>query len=224
MNYRLLEEVIHLMENFEKDTPTGPYSGSVEGFKKWVYTKISLENSTIEEPSWDGKENGRSTDSTINTLLIHMNNYAKTFSKSAIENSDFSTQEEFIFLINLKAYGAMSKMALIRKNIQDKPTGIQIINRLLKQEWVIQRDSEIDKRSKIVSITEKGLMVLDVQMDKIRMATRLVTGDLTTLEKMELIKLLTKLENFHQPIYEQNLKSANLLDVVNSTYSPSKID
>lgn len=115
MNYRLLEEVIHLMENFEKDTPTGPYSGSVEGFKKWVYRKISLENSTIEEPSWDGKENGRSPDSTINTLLIHMNNYAKTFSKSAIENSDFSTQEEFIFLINLKAYGAMSKMALIRK-------------------------------------------------------------------------------------------------------------
>jgi hypothetical protein len=42
-------------------------------------------------------------------LLVHMNRYAKTYSKSAIAGSGFNTQEEFIYLINLKAFGSMTK-------------------------------------------------------------------------------------------------------------------
>jgi hypothetical protein len=61
------------------------------------------------------KENGRSPESVISTLLVHMNRYAKTYSKSAIAGSGFNTQEEFIYLINLKAFGSMTKMELIKK-------------------------------------------------------------------------------------------------------------
>src|SRR5690606_39709334 len=70
--------------------------------------------------SSDLKDKGRSAESVINTLIVHMNRYAKSYSKSAIYGSDFSTQEEFIFLINLKAFGAMSKMELIKKNIRSE--------------------------------------------------------------------------------------------------------
>ncbi|MHA6697305.1 MarR family winged helix-turn-helix transcriptional regulator [Chryseobacterium sp. A321] len=212
MNYQLIKEVVDLVEQYEQGNRTRSNS-SVEDFIHWIVTNNTIVDSK-EEPDWEGKEKGRSADSVINTLLIHMNRYAKSYSKSAIFGSNFSTQEDFIFLINLKAFGEMTKMELIKKNVQEKPSGMQIINRLIAQNFVAQNRSSLDKRSRVISITQEGLEALDTQMDKIRQATKIVTGDLNHIEKMELIRLLNKLNDFHLPIYEQNIDSENLLKEV----------
>ncbi len=212
MNYKLVKDVIDLIAQFEIENKRAvPESEpTVEHFKQWIATHSQSDN-RLDEPSWDGKEKGRSADSVINTLIVHMNRYAKSYSKSAIYGSPFSSQEDFIYLINLKAFGEMTKMDLIKKNVHEKPSGMQIINRLIGQGWVSQKASEDDKRSKVISISEKGMEVLAVQMDKIRQATEIVTGDLTHPEKMELIRLLHKLNDYHQIIYEKNIDSEHLL-------------
>lgn len=222
MKYDLIEDVIALIKEFESQNVKGFYVSGIEGFKLWLYENYIHPELLSEEPYWEGKENGRSPESVINTLIVHLNRYAKTYSKSAIYGSDFSTQEEFIYLINLKAFGAMTKMELIKKNIQDKPVGMQIINRLLKHGWIEQVDSEEDKRSKVISITEKGKIALEEQMDKIRKATQIVVADLTYPEKMELIRLLKKLDHFHQPIFHRNLQPQELLETVLEQYSIGK--
>ncbi len=56
---------------------------------------------------------------------------------------------------------------------------MNIIYRLIGHGWIEQKESDTDKRSKILHLTEKGSATLDAQMDKIRKATSLVTGDLT---------------------------------------------
>lgn len=89
---------------------------------------------------------------------------------------------------------------------------MQIINRLIHLGWIEQRESTTDKRSKVISITQKGLTALENQMNKIRTATTVVTGNLSENEKMELIRLLHKLDDFHQQIYEKNKKTEQLLD------------
>lgn len=210
MNYLLVKDVIDLVQQFgSQNERTKSYETSVEGFKEW----ISSTTKTISiELDWEGKENGRSVDSVINTLIVHLNRYAKSYSKSAIFGSNFSTQEDFTYLINLKAFGEMSKMDLIKKNVHEKPVGMQIINRLINQGWIEQRNSKIDKRSKVISISEAGLEALGNQMDKIRQVTSLVAGNLSQNEKMELIRLLNKLDNFHQPIYNKNIDTENLLE------------
>src|SRR5690554_1244342 len=214
MKYKLIREVIDLMEDFEKEQQVwSRFSGDIDGFKQWIYEKQLVE-SPLPEPDWEGKEQGRSPESVINTLIVHMNRYAKSYSKSAIHDSDFTTQEDFIFLINLKAFGAMTKMDLVKRNIQEKSAGMQIINRLIRQGWVSQEDSMLDKRSKLIQITPKGESALDDRMNKIRSATRMVTGDLEHAEKMELIRLLTKLDEYHKPIFLQNIDSADLLDKI----------
>ena len=152
-------------------------------------------------------------------MLVHLNRYARTYSKAALHGSDFSTQEEFIYLINLRAFGPMTKMELIKKNIQEKPVGMQIIERLLSHGWIKQTDSMSDKRSKVVSLTKAGINALEKQMGKIRTATKIVAGDLSQAEKMELIRLLHKLDRFHHPIYCRNVESAQLLEIVESEYS-----
>lgn len=210
MNYGLIKDVLDLVQEFEIETNNNnDFETSVQGFKNWISTN---NNTIVNEPNWEGKENGRSPESVINTLIVHLNRYAKSYSKSAIFGSNFSTQEDFTYLINLKAFGEMSKMDLIKKNVHEKPVGMQIINRLINQGWIEQRNSKTDKRSKVISISETGLQALGNQMDKIRQATSIVTGNLSQNEKMELIRLLNKLDNFHQPIYDRNIDTENLLE------------
>lgn len=210
MNYGLIKDILDLVQEFEIETNNNNhFETTVEGFKNWISTN---NNTIVNEPNWEGKENGRSAESVINTLIVHMNRYAKSYSKSAIVGSNFSTQEDFIYLINLKAFGEMSKMDLIKKNVHEKPVGMQIINRLINQGWIKQRNSKTDKRSKVISISETGLQALGNQMDKIRQATSIVTGNLSQNEKMELIRLLNKLDVFHQQIYDKNIDTENLLE------------
>src|SRR5690554_4056681 len=214
MNYDLIKDVLELVQEFDSQYQEGiKYSKDIDGFKLWIAESVDTDRPKAE-PDWEGKEDGRSPESVINTLIVHMNRYARSYSKSAIFNSDFSTQEDFIYLINLKAFGAMTKMDLIKKNVQEKSVGMQIINRLIRQGWVDQTDSEVDKRSKLIHINDKGLEALEKQMDKIRQATRIITGDLMHEEKMELIRLLKKLNDFHHPIYLRNINSSDLLEEV----------
>ncbi|MNV90005.1 hypothetical protein D3C71_1843460 [compost metagenome] len=116
----------------------------------------------------------------------------------------------------------MTKMELIKKNVHEKPVGMLIINRLIKLGWVEQTDSEIDKRTKVINITHSGLLSLENQMQKIRTATNIVAGDLNYSEKIELIRILDKLEKFHHPIFSRNIDSKKLIDVVSREYSFTK--
>ncbi len=214
MKYAILKNVLNLLEEFEAENSLGrTYPNDIVGFEKWIVDGYKDDELT-SEPSWEGKEKGRSAESVISTLIVHLNRYAKSYSKSALFGSNFSTQEDFIYLINLKAFGTMTKMDLIKKNVHEKPAGMQIINRLIAQGWVDQSDSEVDKRSKVLKISTTGLEVLENQMDKIRQATQMVTGDLTQNEKMDLIRLLNKLNDFHQPIYDKNIEPEYLLNEI----------
>ncbi|WP_348824082.1 MarR family winged helix-turn-helix transcriptional regulator [Flavobacterium aestuarii] len=218
MNYTLLKDVVDLVQEFEEaNSDCNSFTNDLKGFKEWICSKCE-NNLQNQEPEWEGKENGRSPESVINTLIVHMNRYAKSYSKSAIYGSEFSTQEDFIYLINLKAFGSMSKMELIKKNIQDKPTGMKVIERLIQKDWVGQADSEFDKRSKVITITDNGRMALEQQMDKIRQATNVVTGDLSSIEKLQLISLLQKLDHFHKPFYDKNSDSSQLLNIAYDAY------
>ncbi|RRJ91011.1 MarR family transcriptional regulator [Paenimyroides tangerinum] len=214
MNYNLVIEILKITEEFELDTTKK--NASIDDFIKWIAQNKYKED--ISEPDWEGKENGRSPESIINTLIISMNRYAKFYSKSILQGSDFASQEDFIYLINLKALGSMSKMQLIKKNLQDKATGIQIINRLLKNEWIEQKSSTEDKRSHLIQITTKGKEYLELSMQKIRKATNIVAGDLDYQEKMQLIYLLDKLDKFHNKIYFENQTTEDLLENVTNKY------
>ncbi len=211
MNYNLIKDVIGLVQQFEAENRnTSVSKNDIADFKEWIIANYDREG-LKKEPDWEGKSNGRSSESAINTLIVHMNRYARSYSRSAIFGSDFSSQEDFIYLITLKSYGEMTKMDLIKKNVHDKTSGMQVINRLIAQGWVKQTGSKTDRRSKLIKITSKGVKCLEAQMDKIRDATRLVAGDLTYNEKMELIRLLNKLNNFHRQIYDMNIDPEHLL-------------
>lgn len=196
MMYNLLNDLLLLVKTYESSSMDA--KDDLKSFLKWSNTQSDQgENIKPEEPEWTGKINGRSADSVINTALVHLYRYAKIQAKAAITNSLFSTPDEFIYLINLLSAGNMSKSALIKENIHDKPAGTLIIKRLLDKGLITQQSSGIDKRSMIMSISAKGTLELNKSMDKIRAASANVTGPLILEEKIKLITLLQKLEDFH---------------------------
>ncbi len=195
--YNLLSQLILLVEEYENTS--NPADANVDLFGQWLYQRNQLTIQTVPaEPEWLGKATGRTADSVINTSLVHLYRYARLHAKAALSATDFATPDEMIYLINLKVFGPMTKTALIRNNVHEKSAGIQIINRLIVNGLVEQVAGDLDKRNKIISLTDRGLDALDQNMDKIRRASVDVTGNITYAEKMELIRILTKLEDYHQ--------------------------
>ncbi|WP_426478423.1 MarR family winged helix-turn-helix transcriptional regulator [Chryseobacterium sp. CBSDS_008] len=214
MNYELIKAVVELIQQFvEENTGNAVYSNDLQGFIEWI-SNSHKGNYISQEPDWKGKEAGRGPESIINTLLVRIGRYAKSYSRTVISNSMFSSQDDFIYLLSLKSLGAMSKMELIRHNVHEKSAGILIINRLIHYGWVEQAVSEKDKRTKYLTITGLGLNMLDNHMDEIRKASKAVLGDLTHSEQMLLIAILSKLDEFHYSFYRANLEAIHLLDTV----------
>ncbi|MEG0925390.1 MarR family winged helix-turn-helix transcriptional regulator [Chryseobacterium sp.] len=213
MNFDLIKAVVGLVQQFmEQNEDHVLYSNDLQGFTEWINAS-SKSYSDQENPDWVGKELGRSSESIINTLLIKMGRYAKTYSRS-IGNSVFSSQDDFIYLISLKTMGTMTKMELIRHNVSERSSGILIINRLIRYGWAEQTVSQKDKRIKHILITEKGISVLEEHMDEIRKASRVIVGNLNHSEQMLLIAILSKLDEFHDSFYRMNIAATDLLDIV----------
>ncbi|MBC8051586.1 MAG: winged helix-turn-helix transcriptional regulator [Sphingobacteriaceae bacterium] len=197
MSYNLYRQLISLTEDFEKET--SGIEPTLNAFSTWLSRRITNDNYVIEEElDWEGKKNGRSAESVINTSLVHLYRYAKIYSKLAIQDSPFSTIDDVIFLINLNHLGEMSKKSLIDLNIHERTTGIQIINRVLYNGFIEETINELDRRSRKVKITAKGKDALEKNMDKIRGASKTVVGNLDDSEKLQLVRLLRKLELYHQ--------------------------
>lgn len=200
--YRLIIELLAYIEQFESET--GGRNADVRTFAGWLEAQVGASNHMDVEPDWEGKANGRSAESIINTLLVHMYRYARLYAKASIVGAPFSTPDEFIYLINLRFVGSMPKTTLIKRNIHEKSAGIQIVNRLINNGWAEQVSDTTDKRNKIISITTKGIAVLESSMDNIRKASKQVTGNLTQMEKIQLINILLKLEDFHDDAFQND--------------------
>jgi len=197
MRYKLISDLISLVEDYDKECPADV--DDLSSFIHWLNkSQQTWDDKALIEPEWKGKSAGRSADSVINTSLVHLYRYAKLKAKQAISNTAFSTPDDFIYLITLISHGSMSKTALIKLNVHEKSVGIQIINRLINNGLVEQSAESTDKRNRMIHITSKGNQLLSESMQNIRNASSNVTEPLTYPEKMDLIRLLAKLEDFHE--------------------------
>ncbi|WAC42513.1 MarR family winged helix-turn-helix transcriptional regulator [Pedobacter sp. SL55] len=196
MSYSLVKEIVSLLEIFEgEEVPSSRHN--LNGFLSWLQQRRP-HLVQMEEPNLADKHQGRSADGVINTSLVHLYRYAKLYAKEAISGSAFSTPDEMFYLLSLANNGAMTKSTLIKDNVHEKSAGIQIINRLISAGFVIQEANEKDKRSRLIQLTAQGQIAIDNSLNEMRVASKLVTEPLTAIEKAELIRLLLKLEDFHE--------------------------
>ena len=202
-NYTLLKELLPYIQSFEarqRDEVLSP----VADFSAWLQKEISRDvrvkdtRAGHEQP----EKTRRSEDvrTTISKMVYMMYRYARFYTKKAMVTSKINSLDDFALLVTLRTHKSLIKGELIKMFVLEKTTGIEIINRLVRNGLARQEDSVEDKRSKEIAITEKGKSELNIIFAEMAKTSEIVTGNLEEEEQLELIRLLTKLDKFHNEL------------------------
>lgn len=213
----LLFELIQNLDQYENecaDSRTGlnmtDFLGFLNSHHQAVNVKANniagdLENKNIQQ------QDDSNTD--ISILIVLMFRYAKSYIRKALKNSMIKSADEFSFLITLITFDSLTKTELIHKQVMEKTSGTEIINRLLKLGLISQFNDAEDKRSVRIKITLLGREQLFQILPQMRVVSQIVTGNLTENEKLTLSYMLRKLDSFHNDIYK-NKKDMDLIDII----------
>ncbi len=158
------------------------------------------------------EQEGPHTD--VSILIVMMFRYAKGYIKKALKNSKINTVDEFSFLITLMTHESLSKTELITKQVMEKTSGTEIINRLVKLGLLEQFNDEIDKRSVRLKITVLGRLEILKILPQMNTVSQIVTGNLNETEKGMIAYMLRKLEHYHNDIF-LNKKEFELTELLN---------
>ncbi|WP_126973400.1 helix-turn-helix domain-containing protein [Gynurincola endophyticus] len=192
-------------------------------FARWLLEQEKVEKDvSIESLKFHGKGKGGNHKNTISNLITALNRYKMNYVKLALEGSSFETYDEFAFVLSLVYVGPYTPSKLIERHIQAKPTGTEIIRRLLRKELIAEFPSEEDRRSKWLQVTEEGRDEFFRTLKKVTRVTEMVMAPLSEAETIQLLQLLQKLDNPHRDLFVNHRKGS--LDDLLSYFDISPVD
>ncbi|MGF7072974.1 MarR family winged helix-turn-helix transcriptional regulator [Mucilaginibacter sp. 3215] len=114
------------------------------------------------EPKQAGKKGERIMNGAylLKTLGRILSAYSLYF-RSAVNHIGIPPAESFYYLNGLLHLGEVRKSDLINYMFAETTTGMEVINRLIRENKIDERTSPDDKRAKLIKITEKGISALD---------------------------------------------------------------
>ena len=200
MNTVLFKELIDLENAFEQQFPNAE-DQTMTTFADWLSRQVPAKPAD----TGPGSRTYLPPLPTLATYIVQylsMNyRYHKQHVKKALDGTPLITYDDFIYLVLLAMNGSMTKMSLVEANINEKASGMLVIKRLLDNELVTQTNDLHDHRVRQMAITEKGRDMLAQVLPIMAQTMTLFVGNLTEREQTELANLLTKLDQFHNPLF-----------------------
>ena len=209
-SYKLVHQLLNLVEDFEQES-TGrelclsDFSGFLINKLEHSDTSLTSLDARFGKREAETQELAYQIDNAIGRLFVYMSRYAKSYIKKTLEGTPLQSPEDFTALAILLTHESLTKGELIGRNIQEKTSGTEVIRRLLAAGLVKQWDDQTDKRSRRISITESGKQLLHRVFDDMNYVGKMVTGNLSYSEKLNLQYLLQKLEKFHFQLHEDKV-------------------
>jgi MarR family transcriptional regulator, lower aerobic nicotinate degradation pathway regulator len=211
MPYDFIKQLIDKVQTYET-TVSDNKPMDINDFAKWILADASTASNGIEasakpfytegtsrvnqEENNQNKRNGG-----VGALIGLMYRYARNYAKKALHNTPLQTLEEFTYMATLMQY-PMTKTQIITQHVHEKTTGMAVIQRLVKQNWVKQSNNTADGRSQIIELTDEGRIILRGAFLEMYKVSAIVTANLTAEEKTELTRILEKLDLLHRHILE----------------------
>ena len=115
-------------------------------------------------------------------------------SKHLIESEVYVTTEQWIIL-QIVRYGSKNQKELSEITLKTKATINSLISYLLKADLIIKTTSNLDKRSKDISITKKGLQIIKQSNISASKSIKRATNGFSENEIQELNSYLTRIQN-----------------------------
>ena len=214
---KILIELIELLDEFESEREVVGQEMNMSDFLGFLNSKNRSENIKTKQLKGDyagykyEETDGPVTD--ISILIVLMFRYAKGYIKKALRDSAIKTADEFSFLMTLMTYESLSKSELIQKQVMEKTSGTEIINRMIKMGLIESFNDEADKRSVRVKMTVAGRMEIIKILPEMQKVSKIVTGNLNETEKSTMAYMLRKLEHYHNDIFT-NKKDSELEELI----------
>ncbi len=210
-----LDSYLEESERIKNEATTTDFIGYMNThFKPQAVRRDKISGGLEEDFVNNEPNNTRATD--ISILITLMFRYAKMYIKKALKDSNIRTADEFSFMITLMTHESMTKKDLIRSQVMEKTSGIEVINRLIKMGYVEQFQDQNDKRSKFVRITASGRYELISVLPMMSLVSKIVIADLSPEEQNQLSYMLRKLDHFHNEVY-MNEKELVLEEILQKT-------
>jgi MarR family transcriptional regulator, lower aerobic nicotinate degradation pathway regulator len=182
------QELLSLLERYlhEKEAQDEPW---LTDFASWLSFIRSDEQNEGED-----KHNGAEyIDVMIGMQLISTSNKVRTRLNTFIADSPFSSFLDYQFLFVLKEHGRMTKSELIYAHHMEISSGIEVVKRLLKQNWIYEEPNPDDRRSKLITVTREGEELLSRYSASAREIYTSFSRDLDYPRKRAVLQLLNLL-------------------------------
>lgn len=202
MKSKLIKELLDLGDAFERAYPHDEEQ-TIDNFLAWATGRaIETPTPTLELPRrYVDDDDFPALPTFIAEYMTKASRYVRLYIKKALDVTPLLTFDDFISLIYCAERGSMTKTDLVEATINEKTSGMLVIKRLIDHGLVTQTDNEDDRRSRRITLTAEGLAVLHQIQPAINQASRLVAGDLSEDEQMQLAILLKRFSDFHQPLF-----------------------
>ncbi len=201
--YGLTKLLVQLVGEFREEHAEGPLD--LPSFLSWTETRNETSGDEVALPI-----TGFSIEAELAAYIGRLGRYSNTYIKTTLEGLPFSTDMEFTFTAILDGVGEVGKTDLIRMMAFDRSSGMGVIRRLLEKEIIEEFPNPADKRGKLLRLTPKGKQAVQQGYQKVPHAANLVSKNLSPKEKIQLLRLLKKLDDFHYPIYLAEKKGKDL--------------
>jgi MarR family transcriptional regulator, lower aerobic nicotinate degradation pathway regulator len=204
-SYKLLSDLIPLIADYEATNQ----KMEMKGFLHFASQK------TMASPQLPDQldDNMQMMSNQIGFYLNYLYRFFKNYTKSALRNSPISSPDDFVFMATLSRAPSMRKTDLIKINMMEMPSGIEVIKRLVKYKLVSEFDDPDDKRSVQIKLTDKGKKELGKIFVEMNIVGNVLIGNLQKNEIKQLHALLDKLFNHHQLIKDIDI-SEGLQDLL----------
>lgn len=205
MNYALIRQLVDYAEAYEQQK-TAPSSSEVLDsdvvrFVAWLNQQLVVEYAPVIDATTEEVSGGDSPDTMIGILVTFLYRYARALTKRALIDTPLVSFDDFTYLATLLGHPGLTKMELIQRNIHEKTTGMEIIRRLLSNGLISQTGDPTDKRSKCLTVSDEGQRLLEKIWPAMGQTAALIGGPISIAEKMQLVSLMDKLHQFHNPIF-----------------------
>ena len=129
--------------------------------------------------------------------IARLAQFGRHYLKSVLDKTLVGSPEEFGMLMALHGGRSLAKSALIREQVLEIPTGMDILKRLIQRGLVELDPEQTDRRSKKVRLTATGMQTVQELLSVIGPAGQLVSAPLSRAQKEQVLELLEHLDRFH---------------------------
>ena len=189
---------------------------SVEKFAAWI---LRLENDNVEkqnglilpntqkneevfcgdDPEFNKYEGNQKTSMRGAYLVSRMNQYVSYYTKPMMKKYGLHSIDDFGYLQNIKYFTNITKTKACELMLQEITTGVDIIKRLIKNDFITEETNPADKREKLLKLSIKGEQVLNnMYIQFLQIPDTL--GTLTEDERQTLLTWLQQLDVHHNEV------------------------